>query len=351
MNQHTHLKVALCQAAPDADLLVAALNFSLPADGSVPEWVELIPAGEKITGRDGRSWNKPSAEAIVSNSIKMASATNGLLPFDWEHATEPQAPKGNPAPASGWIVELQARNDGSIWGRVDWTATGRNSIANKEYRFISPVFTYSKATNAIACITSAALTNTPNLLLTALNRVGPPIPGSPQETETMLPEFIRKALGLPEGATEADAQAALNSLKGQLETARNQANMPSLDKFVPRGDYDLALNRATTAEQKLADAAAAQLNDEIETAVTAALTAGKITPATADFYKANCRREGGLEDFKKFVATAPVVAADSGLSGKQHPDGQATAMNSDAKLIANLFGNSVEDLNKHREQN
>ncbi len=39
--------------------------------------------------------------------------------------------------ARGWIVELQARDDG-IWGRVEWTGAGRALIEDRAYRGISP---------------------------------------------------------------------------------------------------------------------------------------------------------------------------------------------------------------------
>lgn len=352
MNKHTRLlAIALCQSTSDVDHMVAALNFSLPDDGSVPDWVELIPAGNTVQGVDGRSWKKGDPQAIVDASINNASATSGEIPFDWEHSTELKAPNGEQAPASGWIKQLQARENGSIWGRVEWNKSGRNSISNKEYRFISPVFAYRKSDGAISHLTSAALTNKPNLQLMALNRVGSLKPESlHQENEPMLAKAIRDALGLPETASETDAATAINSLKGDLETARNQAVTPSLDKFVPRGDYDTALNRAAAAEQSLASIQQASRDAEIESVIGQALKDGKITPATAEYHKANCQREGGIEAFKKFVSTAPVIADSSGLEGKT-PGQTETAMNSEQTKIANMFGNSAEDLAKYREEN
>lgn len=352
MNKHASLlAIAICQSTADVDHMVAALNFSLPDDGSVPDWVELIPAGNTVQGKDGRSWKKGDPNAIVEASVNNASATHGEIPFDWEHSTELRAPNGEKAPASGWIKELQARENGSIWGRIEWTSSGRNSISSKEYRFISPVFAYRKSDGSISHLTSAALTNNPNLQLMALNRVGSLKPGSiHQENEPMLAKAIRDALGLSETASENDAATAINSLKGDLETARNHAATPPLEKFVPRGDYDTAMNRAVAAEQSLASIKQATRDAEIETVIGQALKAGKITPSTVEYHKANCQREGGIEAFKQFASTAPVIADKSGLDGKK-PDGNETAMNAEQKKIANMFGNSAEDLAKNREEN
>ncbi|WP_205685930.1 phage protease [Enterovibrio baiacu] len=54
------------------------------AESGASVWAEFIPAGEAITGRDGRSWINDEPDAIVS-----AFASNGAdLPIDIEHATE-----------------------------------------------------------------------------------------------------------------------------------------------------------------------------------------------------------------------------------------------------------------------
>jgi len=140
------------------------------SDGTPPKWVEIIPAGPRVTGRDGRSWIFGPAEG---QSVLSDFTSNGApLPVDWEHATEYRAPKGEEAPASGWIVQLELRA-GALWGKVEWTPRAAAQLRRHEYRFLSPVFAYNKDTGRILKLSSVALTNTPNLHLTALNRVMP----------------------------------------------------------------------------------------------------------------------------------------------------------------------------------
>jgi phage I-like protein len=61
---------------------------------------------------------------------------------------------------------------------------------------------------------------------------------------------------------------------------------------------------------------------------------------------ATCRAEGGLEQFKKFVASAPKITAESGLEGKV-PQQVQTALNAEQALVMEMFGNSAEDLAKY----
>ena len=150
------------------------------------------------------------------------------------------------------------------------------------------------------------------------------------------------ALGLGEAATEEQALGAVSALKGDLATARNRAETPDLAKFVPRGDYDAQVARALNAEQQLADQARATLDAEIAAEVDGAVKAGKVTPATADFYRAMCRTEGGLAQFREFLKAAPVLGADTALN--RRAPGADGGVDAAALEIGKLFGHSAEDL-------
>ncbi|ATW30227.1 hypothetical protein BJP41_07750 [Candidatus Williamhamiltonella defendens] len=63
------------------------------AQKGTPLCVELIPVGEQITGRDGRSWVNDHPQGMVD----AFQANHADLPIDIEHATELKAPKGDPA--------------------------------------------------------------------------------------------------------------------------------------------------------------------------------------------------------------------------------------------------------------
>ncbi|MDO9069329.1 MAG: phage protease [Deltaproteobacteria bacterium] len=310
----------------------------------LPDWVELIPAG-RVQGRDGRYWENSDPAAIIARFLN-----SGVdLPIDLEHATELKAPKGEPAPASGWIKALENRQ-GTIWGKVEWNASGKDLVGSKQYRYLSPVILYVKESGEIAGLTSVGLTNRPNLTLQALNQQqGESSPqGQDPKENSMNLKALLAAMGLPETATETEALNAIQKMKSDLASANNSmAASTDLAKFVPRGDYDAVLARATNAETVLADQKKSALETAINSEIALALTAGKIIPATVDYHKAQCQQEGGLDRFKAYVAATPAIAAPSGLDGKE-PEGQGKALNAEEAQIAAMFGNTVEDIKKYQ---
>ncbi|WP_434361051.1 phage protease [Parasalinivibrio latis] len=287
------------------DLTALAANT---AGSGASVWAEFIPSGTEIIGRDGRNWVNDAPSAIVA-----AFAENGAdLPIDIEHATEIKGKAGEPAPAVGWIKALQAREGGAIWGLVEWNDTGRELVDQKAYRYLSPVFTFDINSKRILQLYSAGLTNQPNLHLTALNRRNIP----DREESMPLPLAICTALALPPEATEAQAVSAISRLNDDKATALNQAQNPSIDKFVPRADHDAALNRAKEAERELKAVREAAIDQQVEDALDRALVAGVITPSTVEYHRACCKEEGGLARFEAYAATAPIVGGDSGLDNR-----------------------------------
>ena len=135
---------------------VSSHTTLLPAGAAVPEWVQLLPAGE-FFGIDGRGpYRVRNPKAVIE-----ASMVAGKLPVDENHSTQRAPALGQPAPARGWVVELDARADG-VWGKIDWNDVGHAMMTRKEYRGISPVFAHEKD-GTVTRLISAALTNSPNL--------------------------------------------------------------------------------------------------------------------------------------------------------------------------------------------
>ena len=304
------------------------------SDGKAPDWVELIPAGPTVTGRDGRAWlfDDMATELVQSNFIGRAID----LVIDREHATQLRASVGQEAPAGAWVKQFEVRN-GALWGRVEWTPRGAAQVEAKEYRFLSPVFDYDLDNRRIVRMVSAALTNIPNFLMTALNQEAPEI------TPVKLSAAFLALLGLPDTATEEQAMSAASQLKTTAQAAN--AEQPNLAQFVPRADYDALVGRATNAEQALASQKKAEHDKEVEAVITSATQAGKITPSTVEYHRAMCHDEAGLARFKEFVTAAPVVAAVSDL-GNRNPTNTATALNAEEQKVASLLGMSEAEFIK-----
>jgi phage I-like protein len=182
---------------------VRPVLFIAFAGGGVPDWVHLVPGG-KFTGEDGRGpYTLADPQAVIA-----ASMAAERLPVDENHSTDLAGPKGEPSPARGWIVGMEARDDG-IWGHVEWTQAGQALMADKAYRGLSPVFVTDKS-GTIQRVLRAALTNTPNLGdLAKLNS---------KETSGMDATQLRTLLGLGADADEAAIAAAIGRLAQEKAT-------------------------------------------------------------------------------------------------------------------------------------
>ncbi len=222
------------------------------AEGTdVPEWVHLLPAGEVATEDRRGPYHVGDLHQLVANSADGAIR----LPIDENHATDLAAPKGLPAPARGWIVDLQARADG-IWGRVEWTGAGRELVETHAYRALSPVILHDKAKRVIR-ILRASLVNRPNLRgLAALN----------QENDDMsFQERMAELLGLGADASETAIQTALETLTGGPDAMALQSQLTEIGTALgvaDGGDILAAAKAAATAD-----------DDETETSLQQAVTA------------------------------------------------------------------------------
>lgn len=273
-------------------------------EAKVPEWIELLPIGD-IIGRDGRSWRLNDAQGLISAFLK----DNKALPIDYEHSTEIKGINGEKAPAVGWIEELSIENN-VIVGRVVWTDEGKKTVANREYRYVSPVFEHTKDGGVVRLL-SVGLTNMPNLHLKALNT----------KNKGVNMKGICKALGLAENVSEAEIVACIQGLqikKAQNSQGKNQGDNQgqnheqSLKSFVPRTEYDAMSQRALNAENSLQAQAAAENEKAINSEVESAIKSGKIAPASKDYFLSMCKKDNGLQEFKEFITTAPAIIGISG---------------------------------------
>ena len=176
------------------------LFSALPDSGATPPGeIHLLPAGT-FSGQDGRGpYHLRDAEALIQASMR-----GGKIPVDENHATDLAAPRGEPAPARGWITAMHARADG-VWGTVEWTNAGAALMADRAYRGVSPVITATKA-GVVQRVLRASLVNVPNLPLTSLHH---------QETTMDFMTQLREALALDKAADEAAVLHAVGALKSK----------------------------------------------------------------------------------------------------------------------------------------
>lgn len=247
----------------DCTISLNAQNLPAGADGDVPEWIHLLPTskGAIQTGDKRGPYHVTNAAAL----IKASFAVSKRLPIDENHATDLAAPKGLPAPARGWIVEMQARSDG-LWGRVEWTDEGRRLVESRAYRAISPVILHNKA-NHVAGILRASLVNRPNLQgLATLHQ---------QEDGVMpLNERLAELLGLNANTGEDalfDAVASLHAAQTSDASTALQSQLDDIGSALgveQGGDILAAARAAAPSADGVSAAQFTALQSELNTVTT-----------------------------------------------------------------------------------
>lgn len=305
-----------------------------------PEWIELLPAGQ-FKGRDGRGpFKLDDPQGVIRATLALQMKAG--IPIDYDHATDLAAPQGRPAPAAGWIKELQVRS-GAIWGKVEWTRHGAAAVATREYRYVSPVFEYSNDGEVMRLL-RAALTNNPNLYMTAISARAPlsmPIgksdakpSGEENEMETLLAQ-LREILGLDESAGAEEALEAIRTLQAAAahddddnDDGNEGAAGDDDDAIAPHapansgahaGDADPAryvpISQFQSTLTELNSLRAARARERAEHAVNEAMRAGKLIPAQREWAIAYCQAD--YKGFTKFIARQPALfAANSSFDGE-----------------------------------
>lgn len=307
---------------------IAALPIALNDEGKAPRRIHVLPRGPVIRGRDGREWRLRSPDRLIA----AFSANATPIPLDYEHGSALPA-DGKPRPVAGWIEALE-QDDAGVWGLVSWTPRGADMVANREYRFISPAFSFDPGTKEVSRLISAGLVHTPNLHLTALNS---------QKVTTMDPELAR-ALGLPEAATAADAITAINALKAEKAVALNAAQNPPLERFVPVEQYQQTVVALNSAQAALDDFERAAKMSKAEALIDGAVAAGKITPASRDSYLTLALNS--YDAMAAAVGVMPVIVrpgVDPALEKAQKPEGDGKALTESQVALCRQLGISEQD--------
>lgn len=359
-----------CQAK-----LIEVLNTG---GAAVPDQLLLLPAGESQT-LDGLTYLVDQAAAT---SILSVFEEHGVdLVIDYEHQSQGEGK----APAGGWIKRLWADANG-IWAQVEWTEQGREYVAAKEYRYLSPVVWREKDTGRVRAIASVALTNTPriNNYQPITNKAGG------MEMDKIL-NALREIFGLADSAGEEDCLGAVeklaNSYKAAMTTLRTLAGLDEKaeansvleaiqNKLAnpPGGDgkVDVVPNSVSAALGLQAGAAenevlgaikglqagseqsgdmAKELNAlkekwakrEAEEMVENAIKAGKLVPAQKDWGLEYAK--GDPKGFEAYLNTAPKVVPTGGLPGAPDtaPGGGPDAVQQE---FNSMMGLSEEDWKK-----
>lgn len=149
--------------------------------------------------------------------------------IDYNHQQLRAKTNGQPAPAAGWYPEMVKTPEG-LAIKTSWTDRAKEFIANKEYRYTSPLFYKDKLTNRITRLVNVALTNIPgtdrqqalvSLELDSLSDVSDPSDKSDLNNNnlkggTMSNKKLFELVGLEMPGAEDQQQVALEAAIGGL---------------------------------------------------------------------------------------------------------------------------------------
>lgn len=250
---------------------------------TAPEWIKVLPAGS-VTTRDGRNFTF-DPELLAARFSK-----DGIdIPIDLDHGIT----KNDKPAAVGWIKELAAKADG-LFARVEWLEDGKEALASKSRRFVSPTFHHEagKAT----WLHSVALVAAPALAMPAVAHASPE---TDHKEDPM--KSIAEALGL---GAEADEAACLSAIT-TLSTGK-------VDKSV----HDETLAQLSATSKELEELKAGNRQKEVDELLEGALADKKIFPAQRDHYAKLCATDEGFDQVKSLLAATAEGLKASGLDDK-----------------------------------
>ena len=250
-----------------------ALHSATLGGETVPQRILLAPWGNVESSNGSFVVDEESARLAVQ-----AFEEHGTdLPIDYEHQTLGgvyASPSGQ-APAAGWIKRIFAESGVGLLAEIEWTDQAKQRLADKEYRYLSPVAIIRKTDRKLVAIHSAALTNKPAIvgMQPIVNRADDPEDDAADEPLTVL----RNELDLP---SDADAEEVL-----------------------------------VAASRRLIEMQRDMERRHVEERIREAMRSGKLVEAQRTWAEALVAREEDL--FEEWFRTAPVVVKP-GMSTPPH---------------------------------
>ena len=347
----------------DTKTFLAACAVALPDGGKL---AKIIPKGT-FAPTDGRTDHGVPAWTLTADLAKelmaalSASATDIVV--DYEHASLKAAEDGRENPAAGWISRYEWDDTQGLMAEISWTAKAAQMIADKAYRYLSPVLLYN-ARGEVKGLHSVALTNTPALDGMALAALSRQInPDQPTEGTQMNKEALITLLGL---AADADEQAINQALQALQEKAggkplaellqaqdapKNTAPTNATkdvektpeDSDAGKGELDDLKEQVAALSKKLTTL---EVNGTSDGLIAAALSDGRLLP----HQEADARKLAAADPqaFQNFIDGSLKLAAlsQSQSGGKGAGTDKAPALSAEEAAVAKQLGMTAEDYQK-----
>lgn len=316
--------------------------------GTAPTEFQVIPFGFHKTPKGDFLHDAVSQARVIEEFNKQA---NDMV-CDYEHQTL----AGVEAPAAGWIKKLINKGEEGTWAEVEWTDKAKAYIANREYRYVSPVFLKRPSDNMVVKLVNVALTNQPNIdgMVPIVNK-GPY--GDPLKKEERKMKRLFTLLGLPEDASEDAVIEAVNKLKTPTQVA-NKAVLDAIGLKEGVGESEIV---GTIMAMKQGHGQAEEYGRKItaledrlkkrdaEELVAQAMKDGKISAVQKDWAADYATRD--IEGFRVFAAKAPVVVPMGAvLATDKGGDKGADGLDEAQVQVNKMLGIGVETFKKHNSK-
>ena len=345
----------------DKKTFLAACSVAL---GDNSPLVKIIPKGT-FAPIDGRTDHGVPAWTLTAALAKelmadLAAADTDIV-VDYEHGSIKAAESGSPNPAAGWIERYEWDDSQGLMAAIKWTDDAAKMIADKAYRYLSPVLLYN-AKGEVKGLHSVALTNTPALDGMALAALSKQInPDQPDEGTPMNKEALIKLLGL---AADADEQAINQALQALQEQAGDKSltELLAAPKDTPKDTPPAEPPKAPEGKQPEDAAELAELKAQVaalskqltalevggasDGLIAAALSDGRLLP----HQEASARQLAAKdpEAFKNLIeGSLKLAALSQSQSGGKGGAGQAApSLSAEEAAVAKQLGISAEDYQK-----
>ncbi len=324
------------------------MNAPVPSDltllvltdaGQAPEWIRLLPKGWVKSTRGDFLVDDQALQSILA-----AHTARGIdVVVDYEHQSLPEfrSPDGT-APAAGWVKDMEARDDG-LWGRMDWSPRGAAFVANKEYRYHSPVPLVDNASRRAIALHSIGLTNDPAILgmTPIVNKAG-----ITREDEM---NGLKELLGLPADANEETILAAVKGLKDFRSDTVTALELKDGTGAEVQATALALKNRVATSPtpEAFAELKARLDRREADDLVGQAVKDGKLAPTMVEAATRLALTDRG--GFQAFLATAPKVVPVGQVVSAVAPVRGTDGLTDGERAACASAGVTVENFLKARE--
>ena len=325
--------------------------------------VKIIPKGtfaptDNRTDHGVPAWTLTAA--LAKELMASLAAADTDIVVDYEHGSIKAAESGSPNPAAGWIERYEWDDSQGLMAAIKWTDDAAKMIADKAYRYLSPVLLYNAA-GEVKGLHSVALTNTPALDGMALAALSKQInPDQPDEGTPMNKEALIKLLGL---AADADEQAINQALQALQEQAGDKSltELLAAPKDTPKDTPPAEPPKAPEGKQPEDAAELAELKAQVaalskqltalevggasDGLIAAALSDGRLLP----HQEADARKLAAADPqaFKNLMAGSLALAALSkSQTGGKGPNQAAPALSAEELAVAAQLGISAADYQK-----